>query len=177
MFKSAKEIAYIGVTVALLIGGQMAFSAISGVEIVTAIFAVFCLVFGAIRGIVVATAFSLVRCFVFGFLPQVILLYLIYYNLFAVVIGLLGLVIKNKSQLLQIIVLTLVAVVLTGCFTVIDNFLNIWLFKLPSAAIKIYIAQSIPVLIRQMICASITVPLFYYPLSKTFTLAKQTLIK
>ena len=130
MFKSAKELAYIGVTVALLIGGQMAFSAISGVEIVTAIFAVFCLVFGAVRGIVVATAFSLVRCFVFGFLPQVILLYLIYYNLFAVVIGLLGLVIKNKSQLLQIIVLTLVAVVLTGCFTVIDNFLNIWLYIL-----------------------------------------------
>ena len=78
MFRSAKEIAYTGVTVALLIGGQLAFSAVSGVEIVTAVFALYCLVFGVLRGVVVATAFSLVRCLVFGFFPQVILLYLIY---------------------------------------------------------------------------------------------------
>lgn len=175
MFRSAKEIAYTGITVALLIGGQLAFSAISGVEIVTAIFAVFCLVFGVIRGVVVATAFSLVRCLVFGFFPQVILLYLIYYNLFAIVVGVLGIVVKNKKEIFKIILLTCFAVFLTGCFTFIDNTINVLMFQLSEIAIKIYIAQSIPVAISQMVCAAITVPLFYYPLNKVFTIAKQSL--
>ncbi|MBR2384648.1 MAG: hypothetical protein IKA99_03455 [Clostridia bacterium] len=175
MFKSAKEIAYVGITVALLIGGQLAFSAISGVEIVTAIFAVFCLVLGAVRGVVVAIAFSLVRCFVFGFFPQVILLYLVYYNLFAIVVGLLGVAIRGKRELVKIVLLTCVVVVLTGCFTFIDNFFNIWLLKLPPVAVKIYVAQSIPVAISQMVCACVTVPLFYYPLNKVFTIARQSL--
>ena len=174
MFKSAKEIAYTGITVALLIAGQLALSAVSGVEIVTAIFALYCLVFGVIRGIVVATAFSLVRCFIFGFVPQVILLYIIYYNLFAVVIGMVGNLLRDKNELLKIIAVTALSVALTATFTVIDNLLNIWLFNLSAVAIKIYVAQSIPVAITQMICSAITVPLFYYPLKKVFSLAKQT---
>ena len=175
MFRSAKEIAYTGVTVALLIGGQLAFSAISGVEIVTAVFALYCLVFGVLRGVVVATAFSLVRCLVFGFFPQVILLYLIYYNLFAIVVGIIGILVKSKSDVIKIIILTFACVALVGCFTAIDNLLNIWIFKLPKVAIKIYVAQSVPVAITQMICALVTVPLFYYPLYKVFTIAKQTI--
>ena len=175
MFRSAKEIAYTGITVALLVGGQVALSAISGVEIVTAIFAVYCLVFGVIRGIVVATAFSIVRCLVFGFFPQVILLYLIYYNLFAIAIGLLGHALKNGKDVIQLMTLTVSAIILTACFTVIDNLLNIWLFNLPEVAIKIYVAQSIPVAVRQMICSAITVPLFYYPLKRILVLAKKSL--
>ena len=88
--KSAREIAYLGLTVALLIGGQFALSMVSGVEVVTAIFAVYCFVFGVLRGITVASVFSIARCLVFGFFPQVVILYLIYYNLFAVVVGLVG---------------------------------------------------------------------------------------
>ena len=177
MFRSAKEIAYTGITVALLIGGQLALSAVSGVEVVTAIFALYCLVFGVLRGVVVATAFSLVRCLVFGFFPQVILLYLIYYNLFAIIIGVIGIVAKNKGDITKIIILTFACVVLVCCFTALDNLLNIWLFKLPKVAIKIYIVQSIPVAITQMICALVTVPLCYYPLYKVFNVAKQTLKK
>ena len=96
--KSAREIAYLGLTVALLIGGQFALSMVSGVEVVTAIFAVYCFVFGVLRGITVASVFSIARCLVFGFFPQVVILYLIYYNLFAVVIGLVGKAIKNKKE-------------------------------------------------------------------------------
>ena len=177
MFRSAKEIAYTGIMVALLIGGQLALSAISGVEIVTAIFAVYCLVFGPIRGAVVATAFSLVRCLVFGFFPQIILLYLIYYNLFALVIGFLGKAIKNKRDIIKLIILTTCAILLTVCFTAIDNAINIYLLKLPKVAIKIYVAQSISVMIGQVICVAITVPLFYYPLSAILLSAKNTLRK
>ena len=179
MFKSAKEIAYTGMMVALLIGAQMALSAVKGVEIVTAIFALYCLVFGAIRGVAVATAFSLVRCLVFGFFPQVVVLYLVYYNLFAVIVGLSGVLIKNKQELFKLIVLTIEAAVCVCAFTIIDNLLNIyiWLDNPSDLVIKIYVTQSIPVMIGQMICAVITVPLFYYPLNKVFLVAKKTLKK
>ena len=175
MFKSAKEIAYIGITVALLIGGQLVFSAISGVEVVTAIFALYCLVFGVIRGVFVATTFSLVRCFIFGFAPQVIVLYLIYYNLFAFVVGLLGLALRGKWMVLQIVLLTAISVFLTACFTMIDNALNIYLFSIPKSVWEIYIGASIPVMIRQMICAAVTVPVLFYPLYNVFKRVKATI--
>ncbi|MBR2336810.1 MAG: hypothetical protein IKA61_02570 [Clostridia bacterium] len=177
MFRSAKEIAYTGITVALLIGGQLALSAVGGVEIVTAIFVLYCAVFGVIRGVIVATAFSLVRCFIFGFFPQVILLYLIYYNVFAIAVGLVGYAVKDKKDLIKLLALTLVAVGFTASFTMLDNLLNIWLFNLPTVAIKIYIAQSIPVMISQTVCALITVPLFYYPLNAVFKTAEKSLAK
>lgn len=172
MVKSAKEIAIAGITVALLIGGQMALSAVSGVEIVTAVFAVYCFIFGVLNGVIVATAFSLIRCFVFGFFPQVILLYLIYYNLFAVVLGVLGRFIKGRKDIVKILLLTLVSVVFTILFTVIDNLLNVLVFSLSVSAAKIYFVQSIPVVIRQVICVIVTVPLFFYPLVKLFNIAK-----
>jgi hypothetical protein len=84
---------------------------------------------------------------------------------------------KNKGDITKIIILTFACVVLVCCFTALDNLLNIWLFKLPKVAIKIYIVQSIPVAITQMICALVTVPLCYYPLYKVFNVAKQTLKK
>ncbi len=84
---SSHDIAYIAVMTALLIGGQLLFSAIAGVEIVTALFGCFCYVFGRKRGMLTATAFSLLRCFVFGFYPSVLVLYLVYFNLFAFVAG------------------------------------------------------------------------------------------
>ena len=172
MVKSAKEIACAGITVALLTGGQYALSMISGVEIVTAIFALYCLVFGVLSGVIVAVAFSLIRCFVFGFFPQVIILYLIYYILFAVVVGLLGKVLKDRQKWVSIIVLTVVCAVLTVGFTAIDNVLNVVFFGLSGAVLKIYVVKSLPVLLRQVICVCITVPIFFYPLEKVFQLAK-----
>lgn len=175
MNKSAKEIAYVGITVALLIGSQLALSAVSGIEVVTAIFALYCFVFGVIRGITVATTFSIVRCLAFGFFPQVLLLYLIYYNLFAVVIGLFGKVLKDSKVWLKIVCLTALACLLTVCFTMLDNLLNVLLFSLSSTAASIYIAQSIPTMITQVICVAVTLPTLFYPLYKAFVSVKNTL--
>lgn len=86
----AKEIAYIAVTCALLIGGQYVFSFVAGVEIVTLILVCFSYVFGMRRGAICATAFSLLRCLIFGFSPTAVILYLVYYPLLAVVFGGLG---------------------------------------------------------------------------------------
>ena len=63
---------------------------VSGVELVTVFLLAFCYVYGARCGCCVATAFSLLRCFLFGFYPDVILLYLIYYNAFALLFGTTG---------------------------------------------------------------------------------------
>lgn len=86
----SKEIAYIAITSAALLGGQFAFSFVVGVEIVTLILACFSYQFGARRGMICAVAFSLLRCVIYGFYPTVILLYLIYYPMLALVFGLLG---------------------------------------------------------------------------------------
>ena len=67
-----KDLALIGLYTALLIGGQIAFASISGVEIVTLLFASFCFYFGVVRGAILGTVFSLMRCLVFGFFPAVL---------------------------------------------------------------------------------------------------------
>ena len=83
--------------VALLISVQFCLSFVSGVELVTVLFVSFCYVFGARKGVIVATVFSIIRCIVFGAFINVIILYLIYYNIVAVVFGLL-----NKHNLINI---------------------------------------------------------------------------
>lgn len=78
------------VMTALLIAVQYALGFVSGVELVTVLFLCFCYVFGIRCGLLTGAAFSLLRCLLFGFMPNVILLYLIYYTLFAVLFGFLG---------------------------------------------------------------------------------------
>jgi hypothetical protein len=86
----SKKIAYSAVMCALLIAGQFALSFVSGVEIVTLLLLSFAFCFGIQAGVLTAVAFSLLRCFIWGFYPSVVLLYLIYYPLFAVIFALLG---------------------------------------------------------------------------------------
>lgn len=87
---TAKHVAYIAVMTALLIGGQVALGFVAGIEVVTVLLASFAFVFGILDGVLVAVAFSLLRCFIWGFYPTVIVLYLVYYPLFALVFGLMG---------------------------------------------------------------------------------------
>lgn len=87
---AAHAIATCAVMTALLIAVQYALGFVPGVELVTVFLLAFCYVFGAKYGVIVATAFSLLRCFVWGFYPNIIVLYLIYFNVFALLFGLLG---------------------------------------------------------------------------------------
>lgn len=74
---------------ALLVAVQYVFGFVVGVELVSVLLLCFCVSFGVRCGVLTATAFSLLRCLLYGFSPNVVLLYLIYYNLFACVFGLL----------------------------------------------------------------------------------------
>ena len=111
----SKEIAYIGTTCALLLGGQFVFSFIVGVEVVTIILVSFSFIFGARRGIICAIGFSLLRCLLYGFYPTVVLLYLIYYPLLALVFGLLGKCKSFSSPLCAIAVNLLLIAISAAC--------------------------------------------------------------
>lgn len=86
----AKQLAISSLTLALLVSVQYVLSFLPGVELVTVILLCFCYTFGICLGVITATTFSFIRCFLFGFSPSVVLLYLIYYNLFAVLFGTIG---------------------------------------------------------------------------------------
>lgn len=154
--RAAKEVALIGVFCALLIGGQFALSGISGVEIVTVLLLSFSYYFGIRRGLVVATAFSVLRCFIFGFFPNVIILYLIYYNLFVTVFGLLGLKFKKDLNLKKLIILVITALLMTVLFTCLDDVITPLYYGFSYDAMKAYAVASLTALIPQVACTLIT---------------------
>ena len=116
-----KSIVRVAMCTALLIAGQAALSAVAGVEIVTVTLLCFCYCYGIRHGLAVATTFSLLRCFVFGFELDILLLYLIYYNLFALFFGWLGSRFTGKITFLKTVAVVVCAVVFTGMFTILDD--------------------------------------------------------
>ncbi len=90
MSLTVKKLTTSAVFAALLIVVQLALSPLAGVELVTVLFLAYCTVFGIAMGCITATAFSLLRCLLFGVNPTVIVLYLIYYNAFALLFGFIG---------------------------------------------------------------------------------------
>lgn len=112
IFASAGGAAVCAVMTALLIAVQLALGFVAGVELVTVLFLVFCYTFGAVYGVFVATAFSLLRCMIWGFYPVVVLLYLIYYNAFALLFGSIG---KRGKPVATWICPTMVGILLAAC--------------------------------------------------------------
>ena len=161
--KTAKEFIYPAVFTAMLIGAQLVLSGVAGVEIVTVLLLAFTYVFGLKQGFIVANAFSLLRCMIFGFFVNVVFLYLVYYNLFVLVIGLLARVLKKRYTIKIHVLLTVVAVVLVACFTLIDDFITPLLYGYSAYATKLYFTASLTVMIPQMICASATVTALFFP--------------
>lgn len=109
---AARFSAVCAVMTALLIAVQYALGFLPGVELVTALLLAFCYVFGVRHGMTVATAFSLVRCLLFGFYPNVLLLYLVYFNAFALLFGLLG---ARQKPVAVWVCPVLVALLAAGC--------------------------------------------------------------
>ena len=152
--------------VALLIAGQLALSTVAGVEIVTVMMLSFCFCYGISHGIAVATTFSLLRCFVFGFQIQVIILYLIYYNLFALFFGWLGAHLTGKNALLKTAVVVALALVFTVLFTLLDDVITPLIFAFSENAAKVYFYQSLYTMIPQLVCTAVTVTILFHPLTK-----------
>ena len=114
-------VAVVAVFSALLLGAQYALWFVKGVEVVTVLLLVFSYRFGVKCGVLSAVAFSLLRCLLFGFFPNVVLLYLIYYPLFAACFGILGNVLRRRVDLKTQLLVTALAVLFTALFTLLDD--------------------------------------------------------
>ena len=164
--KLGKDCAYIAVFVALTIAAQFCLSFLPGVEVVTVLFVTFSFVFGCRRGVAAATTFSLLRQFLFGFFPTVLVLYLIYYNLLALLFGFLGR--WGKITLEKIILLTFTACLCTACFTMLDNIITPLWYGYSGKVCKLYFYASFSVMIPQVICTAVSVWVLFFPLVKVF---------
>lgn len=154
---SAKKIILPGVFTALLIGGQIVLSGVSGIEIVTVLLLSFAYRYGIVQGLLVANSFSLLRCFIFGFMPNVLILYLVYYNIFVLVFGLLGKLFKHKYSVKKHFFVILVAVIMTALFTITDNLLTPLIYGFTQKAMQAYFVASLYTMIPQIICTFATV--------------------
>lgn len=162
----AKECAYIAVFVALVIAAQLALSALPGVEIVTVLFIAYAYAFGWKRGMFSATVFTLLRQIVFGFFPSVLILYLVYYNLLALVFGWLGKKYKKPTQKTWVVLI--VACVCTAGFTLLDCIISSLFYGFTVSATKAYLMASLPVCGIQTVCTGVTVGVLFIPLTNTF---------
>ena len=90
MRSNAHAVAASALMCALLLVVQFVLSFLQGVELVTALLLAFSYFFGKKCGVMTATAFSLLRCLLFGFFLNVVVLYLVYFNAFALFFGWLG---------------------------------------------------------------------------------------
>ena len=175
-WRSAKELAVIAVFVALLLGGQTLFSASPGVEIVTLLVIAFSFAFGVSRAVLAVTAFALLRNFLFGLFPNVLILYLLYYNLLACVFGLLGRLRLRKVKAWKILLIVLpTACVCTAAFTALDNVITPLFFHFNKTAWRGYAIASVSVMIPQIVCTFLTVGGLFLPLQKVFSLAAKGL--
>ena len=158
---SAKKIILPGVFTALLIAGQLVLSGISGIEVVTVLLLTFVYKYGIGQGLLVANSFSLLRCFIFGFIPNVIVLYLIYYNIFVLVFGFLGKVFRHEYSIKKHIMVVVVAVVMTALFTILDNVLTPLIYGFTANAAKAYFVASLYTVMPQIVCTFATVLIIF----------------
>ncbi len=165
---SAKKIILSGIFTALLIGGQLALSGISGIEIVTVLLLTFVYKYGIGQGLLVANSFSLLRCFIFGFMPNVLILYLVYYNLFVIVFGIVGKMFKHEYSIKKHIIILLIAIIMTAIFTITDNILTPLIYGFSQKAMEAYFIASLYTAVPQIICTFVTVSIVFPCLLKIY---------
>ena len=166
--RTAKDIAFTAMMTAILVAAQLALGMVQGVEVVTVLFLSFCVTLGVRRGMLVANTFSLARCLLFGFFPTAVVLYVVYYNLFAVVFGSVGKAIRKLSDVKRLIILVAAAVVMTAVFTLLDDIITPLMLGYSVRIAKVYFLSSLPVMGIQSACAAVSVSLLFLPLTRAF---------
>ncbi len=171
ILRTSKECAYLAVFVALVIGSQLCFSFLPGVEIVTVLFVTYAFTFGAKRGMLAATVFTLLRQLLFGFYPTVLITYSLYYNGLALLFGFFGSRVKRPAASLWW--LTLVACLCTFSFSLLDSVITpLWY----GFAWRAYFLSSLSFVLPQIVCTAITVGVLFLPLHVVLRNVKASLI-
>ena len=162
--RGAGYVAVAAVFTALLLGAQYALWFVKGVEVVTVLLLVFSYRFGVRCGVLSAVAFSLLRCLLLGFFPNVVILYLIYYPLFAACFGILGNALRRRADLKTQLLMTVLAVLFTALFTLLDDAVTPLFYGYTKDAALAYFLASLPTMAMQCVCALLTVFLLFRPL-------------
>ena len=153
---------------ATLICVQLALSGVGGIELVTVFFLAFCFYMGIRAGVAVAICFSLLRCFLFGFYPSVIILYLIYYPLFALFFGWFGTKFGHKITNVKFFFIVLFAVIFTAFFSMLDCAITPLIYGFNNRTWLAYFYSSLPFMGTQIACVIISVSILFIPLVKGF---------
>lgn len=165
----AKDLALIGVFTALLLGGQFALHFVAGIEVVTVLILSFAFYFGYVRSLIVVNAFCILRCFIFGFFPTVVILYFIYYNLFALIFAFIGKRFGGTLSPLKVVFITAAAALCTVCFTLLDDVITPLFYRFDRDAAKAYFVASLYTMATQTVCTIITVALLLPPLNAVYS--------
>ena len=149
---------------AMLIGVQLILSGVAGVEMVSALLLCFAYSLGALRGMAVATLFAVVRCFVFGFHINVLILYLVYFNLFSLFFGWLGKHARRQTSLKMTIIVSIIAVLFTVGFTFIDIGITGVMYGFNASALLTYLTASLYTMLLHLASVLVTSLVFFAPL-------------
>ena len=159
-----KDLVIAPLCAAMLIGSQLILSGVAGVEMVSAMLLCFAFSLGALRGATIATLFSLVRCFVFGFHINVLILYLIYFNLFALFFGWLGKRTSRTTSPKMTILVSIFAVGFTIGFTFLDVGITAVMYGFGASALGVYLTASLYTLALHAASVLVTSLAFFVPL-------------
>lgn len=173
----ARDLALVSIYTAMLIGGQLIFSWIAGIEIVTVLLVAFCYSFGIRRSLALVNAFLWLRCVIFGFFPTVVILYIVYYNLFAIVFAIIGKMQKQRISVINVAIVVIFAALMTTLFTLLDDIITPLFYQFNEKAAKAYFISSLVPLGTQVLCSILTVALLFPLLEKllmqTFKIRKK----
>lgn len=98
--------------------------------------------FGVIFGVATAVCFCTLRCFIWGFIPNVVLLYYVYYPLFAALFGLLGKIKGERfddAKISLLIVVNVILLVITSAALCCAIFDVIKISRLYKATVKAFL--------------------------------------
>lgn len=163
----SKKITISALFIVILICSQLCLSSLAGIEIVTVLFLAYSFYFGIKMSLITATAFSLLRCLVFGFYPTVIILYLIYYNLFGLFFAFVG---KKDCHvpIKKHIFIVVTALLFTIFFTLLDCIINVIFYSFSLQSAKAYLYASLTFAIPQCLCVLVTTAFLFKPLINIF---------
>ena len=164
--RSTRFITLTALYTALLICVQFVLSGVAGVELVTAFFLAFCFIIGVKAGVAVAVCFSTLRCFLFGFYPNVIILYLVYYTGFALFFGFLGNRFNRIASFCAFLWAVITGTAFTAVFTLLDDVITPIFYGFGASAAKAYFYSSLPFMLSQCICATVSVSVLFIPLCR-----------
>jgi hypothetical protein len=162
--KKTKDLVIAALGAAMLVGVQLILSGIAGVEMVSALLLCFAYSLGALRGVTIATLFSVVRCFVFGFHINVLILYLVYFNLFSLFFGWLGKRTERQTDLKMTIIVSITALLFTVGFTFLDVAITGVMYGFNPSALGVYLTASLYTMLLHLASVLVTSLVFFTPL-------------